>query len=218
MHFRGGKMPIFEKSGRRIYFAHITKSGGTSIYSAFAESGWTVKNLSKSRDPRTAFANLKKRYGITEIEREGRMFRYPHPPQHVPKLIWWTWGPFETSFAIVREPKSRLLSAIRYHHRMRHPNEDFQNYAGSLLESILSRPYRVFTFLDGHLIPQYHFVARKTEVFRFEEDWGQAISSRFGVPVPPVDNMAPVNDQSLPPGWETLSERLYKFDFRRFSY
>lgn len=163
-------MPIFEKDGRRIMFAHIPKCGGTSIYSSFVGAGWRVKNLSMWRHPQSAYSMLKKRYGIETIERHGEMFRYPHPVQHVPHLIWMTWGPFEVSFSVVRDPFSRLLSALRYHDRRSKNQKPFMDYASAKLEQANSRPWAHLRMLDGHLIPQHSFVGRKTEIFRFEED------------------------------------------------
>lgn len=168
-------MPIFEKDDRRVMFSHIPKCGGVSIYSSFVGSGWRIKNLRVNRSPGSAFFILQERHGIERIERHGKLFRYPHTPQHAPHLIWRTWGPFDASFAIVREPTSRLLSALRYHHRRTNDVRSFPEYAKDKLEEALSRPWSPLLMLDGHLIPQHHFIGRSTEVFRFEEDWSEQI-------------------------------------------
>lgn len=211
-------MPIFEKSEKRIYFAHIPKTGGTSIYSAFVEAGWVVKNLYESPDPRSTFATLKARYGVNHISQEGRMFRYPHSPQHAPHIIWRTWGPFEASFAITRNPMTRLLSSLRWHHRMRRRKPDFQEHAKTLLRAAQSRPWKPFTLLDGHLIPQHYFVGPTTEIFHFEGNWSQQLSSRFGVNAPPEDNKAPDGNDALCDEWIAFAKWLYKHDFRLFGY
>lgn len=211
-------MPIFEKDGRRVYFAHIPKSGGSSIYSAFVGSGWTVKNLSTWRDPRSVFSNLQKRFGVETIPQEGRTFGYPHPPQHAPSLIWRTWGPFETSFAVTRSPMPRLLSALRYHHRITEDTRSFQEYAEAMRVQALSRPWAHLFLLSGHLIPQHHFVTKQTEIFSFEEDWGKQIAERFDVSLPPHDNRAPAGNATLPESWSAAARRLYRRDFVRFGY
>ena len=44
-------MPILEKHGQRVLFAHIPKTAGTSIYLAFAAAGWRILNLSENPEP-----------------------------------------------------------------------------------------------------------------------------------------------------------------------
>lgn len=155
---------------------------------------------------------------MEKIEQEGRMFRYPHSRQHVPHLIWRNWGPFEASFAITREPMSRLLSSLRYHHRMIEGELSFAEFSDTFLAQAFSRPWAHLFMLDGHLIPQHRLVGRDTELFRFERDWGQQISARFGVSLPPQDNRSPESKETIPEKWLPAVRRLYRKDFIRFGY
>jgi hypothetical protein len=53
-------MPIFKKNNKTIYFAHIPKTAGTSVYSLFVESGWKIGNIRRSENPNSSFQKLKK--------------------------------------------------------------------------------------------------------------------------------------------------------------
>lgn len=211
-------MPIFEKGRRRIYYAHIPKTGGTSIYSAFVGSGWTIKNLSEWNDPRSAFCILSERFGISQIDQEGWLWNYPHPAQHAPRYIWQTWGPFESSFTVCRHPFSRLASALHYHFRIKSSHSSFEDFAEEYLEKATRGRFQYLRLLGGHLIPQYHFVKRDTRVYRFEGEWSEQISREFGVGIPPRDNVSPRQHVSLSDGWRRFALRYYKEDFRRFCY
>lgn len=211
-------MPIFEKDGRRILFAHIPKCGGVSLYSSFVGAGWTVKNLRNGSRPGSAAYILKERYGVDHIESYGRTFYYPHSVQHVPRFIWKTWGPFETSFAVVREPNARLLSALRYHHRTSKKGLSFEDFLEVKLKKATATPISHLLVMDGHLIPQHHFIAPETELFRFEDDWGAQISERFGVQLPGQDNKSPASETSLSEGWREAAKRLYKKDRALLDY
>ena len=211
-------MPIFEKDGQRLMFAHIPKCGGTSIYSSFMEAGWEIKNLMPNRSPGSAFSILRERFGINTIERHGRRFRYPHSLQHAPHLLWQTWGPFDASFTIVREPKSRLLSALKYHYREMSDSRSFYDYAQAKFDEVSSRRFNYLKILDGHLIPQHFFVNRKTEIFRFEEDWPSQLANRFDINPPGHNNKAPVSKDVLSSDWQIAAHRLYKRDYKKFGY
>ena len=57
-------MPIFIKRNRLIYFAHIPKTAGTSIYHSFASSGWSIFNVTAYKSPTSTYSSLKKLYSI----------------------------------------------------------------------------------------------------------------------------------------------------------
>lgn len=178
-------MPIFEKDGKRIYFAHVPKAGGTSIYCAFAQSGWRIYNITKRDAPHTAFQILTSQYEVGDIAQSGRTWRYPYSLQHSPRAIWRTWGPFDESFAIIRDPLTRFTSSLAYHYRY---NPGLQASYGScqaLLDSVLDqisrRRFAKYKLLDGHLIPQRHLVSRRSVLFGFESDWAGAIEKRYGL-------------------------------------
>ena len=168
-------MPIFEKDGREILFAHIPKTGGTSIYLAFAAAGWRVINLQPREDPQSAFHALREQFGVDRIEQRGLRIRRLGPVQHMPSAVWRLWGPFEESFAIVRHPVARLESATAYHHRLQRISEPLPDFAARVLSSAQKKILGPWRTLGGHLIPQNRFVLKDTRIFYFEEDWVQAL-------------------------------------------
>lgn len=214
-------MPILVKNDRQIYFAHIPKTAGTSIYLAFAAAGWTIENLSQNRAAQSAFSLLRDSYGITRIARRGRMFRFPHPPQHVPRIIWRTWGPFEDSFAVVRHPMARLKSALKYHHRISNSPETLADFAEQKLQFALARPWNHWRTLGGHMIPQSAYIGPDTHVLRFEEDWQQALCARYDLnpeTLPVVNTSPPSAPLEFSARMQARIERRYGRDYRRFGY
>lgn len=213
-------MPIFERDGRRVYFAHIPKTAGTSLYLAFATSGWTIRNLKASRQQGTAGQMLRDRLGIDSIDRVGRTFRYPHPIQHAPHVIWQTWGPFDESFCIVRHPTDRLKSALRYYYQRTSPEMAFPDFVRRTIDEAASRPFGVWRMLHGHLMPQTAFVSSSTRVHRFEDDWQSAIVERYGLA---ADSLTRTNESESVPVSLTSADldwiaRRYRKDFKRFGY
>lgn len=212
-------MPILEKNGRRVYFAHIPKTAGTSIYIAFAASGWSIYNLEKGKTTRA----LQNKFGIKCVEQQGNRLFYPHPIQHAPKLIWKTWGPFSESFCVVRHPEERLKSALKHYYQGTEQKISFDDFTLKILQKLrnpLQRPVASWKMLHGHLIPQTFFATKDTSVHYFERDWKSEISDKFSLKLEDFETVNKSRPQKVTfsPEEKKLVKKMYVSDFKRFDY
>ncbi len=214
-------MPIFRKDGRRLYFAHVPKAAGTSVYVLFLRNGWTVANVT-ARPKRGIGRILANDFGVTAVPLEGGTEGLDVTLQHAPAEVWTRWGPFDASFALVRDPAARYLSAIRWRHalvpRRPEPLPAFRAAVLARLESDLDRKPGIY---DGHFRPQTAFLAPDTEVFRVEDGWQDRLAARFGLdPGPPIrENPSRADTATELSGPERdFVLRTYGSDFARFGY
>jgi hypothetical protein len=179
-------MPIFEKNSQRVYFAHIPKTAGVTIYYAFVGSGWNILNLQERHEKHSASNILKEQFGIASIQKHGKTYCYPHSIQHSPKIIWQRWGPFTDIFTIARNPVDRFISAARYHYSSNRELQNklsFNDFFDWCVQSVSQNIRFKYLSFDGHFIPQHHFINRKTCIFLFEQDWLKPLSERFSLDI-----------------------------------
>ena len=175
-------MPIFTKDSKQIYFAHIPKTAGTTIYMLFAENGWLIKNLAMNAGPDTSFELLKKNYGIQAIESTDKVYRWNNSIQHAPFFTWRRWGPFDQEFAIFRQPVSRFVSAVIYQNRHEYLSKDMlEDCIHKTIAKLLSASSNIKELYDGHFLPQHRFISPKTYLFRYCGDVVPGIQSHFGL-------------------------------------
>lgn len=215
-------MPIFRKDGQRIYFAHVPKAAGTSVYVLFLRNGWSVANV--DTNPKRGIGRILARdFAIAEIPFEGSRDGLDTTPQHAPAAVWTRWGPFDATFALVRDPAARYLSAVRWRHALvpkrPEPLPAFREAVLARLERELDRRPGVF---DGHFRPQVAFLAPGTEVLRIEDGWQERLAARFRLdPGPPIreNPSAPRGDApGLTAAERAFVRRTYAADFARFGY
>lgn len=213
-------MPIFEKDGRRIMFAHIPKTAGTALIMAFVGAGWRMSNHDMSDYPGSTWNKLRDTFGVDHIPKQGRAFRYPHPLQHAPRIVWRTWGPFDESFAVVRHPEDRLISALKYHFTLQSAFDDLDRFAADRIGYARSRPWGPWLALGGHMIRQSAFLGPETVIFRFEEDWQPELCARYGLDPQALrrHNVSPPRPLSLPDDAMAWARRYYAPDFARLDY
>jgi len=206
-------MPIFRINKDLHYFAHVPKCGGTSIDNY-----------------------LTRRFGPLGFNSSHGALIPPHmkwnrsSTQHVPvyaleQLLPPDW--FASSFAVVRNPLGRLISAYFFAKADgRVPDTtDFNAWFQDAATRIETRPFDH----DGHLLPQSTFVPNGSRIFRFEDGLDQIIPyldglsgnqdgpreiearnvgrwrSKTDVPVPTTQTLA-------------LIAQVYAEDFARFGY
>ncbi|MEL6167409.1 MAG: sulfotransferase family 2 domain-containing protein [Pseudomonadota bacterium] len=213
-------MPILAKDAHRVLFAHIPKTGGTSVYHEFVASGWQISNLADRTDAQSTAGRLRARHGPIEIHQTGLRFAYPHPVQHAPAALWRFWGPFTSSFAIVRHPEDRFASALQFFHARNAIEEPLDSWASDLVPRLETRPWARYRRLHGHLMPQHHFVAPTTQIFKFESAFMDAIRSTFGLApgLHMTENRHEGARLEITPAIREWVNRAYRNDFERFGY
>jgi len=213
-------MPIFTKNTRRVYFAHIPKTAGSAICLAFLRSGWSIANVDTRNRPGRLGAVLAQEAGITEIPFEGSRDGLDTDAQHAPHHVWRGWGPFEASFAIVRHPADRYLSALRYKYSRRRRLLSFARFRRQVARDLLTSLDKDGVPRPRFFRPQIDYLGPQTEVFVYEDNWPAALARRFELEPGSLDriNIGQVPAPALLPSEAALVLGLYGSDFRRLGY
>ena len=210
-------------SHRRIYFAHVPKTAGISVCVAFLRAGWDLRNV-RVQHGRGLGKSVAQEFGITCFHISGpqtRLRELSRSPQHAPHEVWSQWGPFDESFAVVRRPYERYLSAVKFQFENRDTGHaKIDDFRRDLLERFAADDWKRRTEFDGHFAPQTDFVAWDTHLFYFEQDFGRKISKRYqlGKNALPVLNQSPGVSMSLWPEEQAFIQKTYAGDFERFGY
>ena len=174
-------MPILKKNNKTIYFAHIPKTAGTSVYSLFVELGWKIGNIRRSENPNSSFQKLKSEFGNNIFLDNIHTLNFPHPIQHATYKTWKKWGPFDESFSILRDPIERFKSELKYQYQIKDGNSeiDFKSFVEKKIMLLSVRPWFFYRGSAGHLIPQHYFIGEKTILFDYDGDWLNNLSKRY---------------------------------------
>ena len=213
-------MPILSKGGRRVYFAHVPKTGGSAVYILFLAGGWRIANLETGPQPGRIGHHIRERFGDVALPVEGERHGHAGTLQHAPADVWTRWGPFDDSVAIVRHPVARFLSEMRYRYAQRVRRERFARFMRAQVEAARRAFDGGPDGVDSHLVPQHRFVAQATYVLRYEDDWGAALARRYGLDpgALPAVNVSPLAPARLARRDHDWLRATYAEDFRRFGY
>lgn len=201
-------MPIFKVAGKLCYFAHVPKCAGTSVEDYLSE-----------RFGQLAFLNRK-----YNANKAGE-FR-TSSPQHIlasDLAGFFPMGFFDHSFAVVRHPIDRVVSAFHYHRDREHNIKSkvtFKEWV-KRLEDFGPKSHQQF---DNHFRPQTAFIPKKCRVFKMEngldkvEGWLDEIAG--GKHIAGIPNHFSGNYKPPRIGTETLErlERMYDSDFDMLRY
>lgn len=182
-------MPILRYGPKRVYFAHIPKTAGISIYLWFMYNGWQLCNVGNKDGSLSITGSgkeIRERFGITQLQQEGNFRSLQSSIQHATFDVWSKWGTFDQAFAIIREPKARFQSAVSYQytellkrHKQKHSDVIFQKFREQLISRLEQDLEHKPNLFDNHFRSQQAFLGHDTELFIFEKNWQKNIASRF---------------------------------------
>ena len=143
-------MPLYKINDKLIYFAHIPKTGGTSVEDALGRVGKVCLN--------------KKPEGI------------PIPAQHFHAEIFDVLIPsnfYDRGYLICRNPYMRLISEYRHQWvRKRFTKTSFDSWAKKVLRKYKTNP----ALHHNHIRPQIEFLSKKIEIYKFENGLQQVVN------------------------------------------
>jgi hypothetical protein len=160
-------MPLLEAGGRRIFFAHVPKTGGTSVEAYMATKG-AVSMLSPGRP----------------LPGERVTAQHYHRDLYLPKLAETR---VDAWFAVLRDPVDRLVSEYRFRLRRRaglhalDPRIWFGRWPvkldgrsrhltfGEWVEAVFAACRRDPCVNDNHIRPQADFVCEGMTLFALED-------------------------------------------------
>lgn len=209
-------MPVFRIGDKLHYYAHVPKCGGSS-----------VEAYLKTRFGALAFLDTR----FLDLPAARRWTK--SSPQHLPfraftRLIPEDW--IASSFAVVRHPVKRLVSAFRYQVEVEGtvaPLWSIDEWFDDWLGRAEAEPF----LYDNHLCPQSAIVPAGATVFRLEDGLDAIVphldalaGDAKGARRIPAENvrrkgMSP-DAERLKPSPETVARiaEFYAEDFARFGY
>ncbi len=148
-------MTLLSANGKLFYFAHIPKTGGSSVETAMRKAG-----------ARRAL-HFHKRLDFVRCNL-----------QHMHAELFDTFVPpkfYNKGFCVIRHPIARLVSEYRWRQTLDQASLPFDPWVRRQIAAYAQNPY----VLDNHMRPQHEFIGKKIKVFRFE-DGIDVILGRFG--------------------------------------
>ncbi|MEO0343457.1 MAG: hypothetical protein AAF198_08465 [Pseudomonadota bacterium] len=173
-------MPIFTKDKQRVYFAHIPKTAGSFIYTLFLDNGWDISHLRLGA--RGGISRiLRKRYGIESVETPNEIEGLTKFFQHAEARHWQHWGPFDSSFAVLRDPIERCRSEVRYVYGFQKRSETIQEFKDKWLTEVRHKLIKDPDVVGGHFIPQVNFVSKDTQLYFYQNSWLDELCAKYGL-------------------------------------
>jgi hypothetical protein len=193
-------MTLLKAKGKLFYFAHIPKTGGSTVETAMRKAG-AKRALHFHKRLDYVRCNL----------------------QHMHAELFDTFIPAEfyhKGFCVVRHPVARLISEYRWRQTLEQSSLPFDSWVRKQITAYAEDQY----ILDNHLRPQHEFIGRKIQVFRFEDGMETIlaqVSKMTGLTLNPKTHVRkPSMRQPLTwtPETRALTLRFFDFDFSKLEY
>jgi len=197
-------MPIFRSQSALIYFAHIPKTGGSSVENAlFSAGAKRAMQISKSK-------NTEINYGKCT-------------PQHIHANVYKSYFPdgfFDYEFTLVRNPFSRLASE----YKMKVVDGNEQATPDVWISKALKRYEKIPFTRDNHIRPQADFLMPDIDIFKLEEGLDTPINKALSILGLPSTSRIPHARKSTVQTLEISKKTLnlikdtYAHDFLKLGY
>lgn len=185
-------MPILRKGDRAVHFAHVPRTGGRAILQAASRSGWCVERSidGNASEVRSHLFYDEIKIGVSDIP----------------------------SFALVRDPIDRFISATKYDGRCNSQDE---------LITFIDVHDLVPEVAERHFKPQHSFIAPHTVVYKYETQYEELIRAlvvagiiHWDVEVEQLNAGAVLYEVDKASLNQHLGKvrRWYIEDYRRFAY
>lgn len=141
-------MPLIYSGGKKVFFAHIPKTGGTSIQDYLFNRFGSLTLLGRHRQYKNGSSLIVSATHLSAYDLE----------EILPTDLDW-------SFAIVRDPVQRLISEYRFQRGASRTSRIGFSIWLRIMIAAARRDPRIY---DNHIRPQVDFLLEGTEIFRIE--------------------------------------------------
>ncbi|MGC1496359.1 MAG: sulfotransferase family 2 domain-containing protein [Sulfitobacter sp.] len=213
-------MPIAKISGKLVYFAHVPKCAGTAVEDYLANAFGPLAFLDRCFNAQPSQARWT-RSSPQHVEVEGLSALFPSDF-------------FDATFAVVRNPVSRLTSTFRFQRDVEGTidiNTTFSDWLRTVKHKQRTSPWQ----FDNHTRRMTDIVPDSAKVFRLEDGLGAVVKwlqvlagPEHSLPIKIAPQNAldkrllfegkPLRPVNLTKGDIGLIERQYAVDFERFGY
>jgi hypothetical protein len=199
-------MPLASYGDKTIFFAHVPKTGGSSVEDYLIQRFGPLSIIDKNK--RTGVRGTGLIVPATHLAAVDVMELVPHDLTY--------------SFAVVRDPLTRIMSEYRYQTNVsRMSRLGFSTWLHVMLAAVRSEP-RLY---ENHIRRQSDLVPDDAEIFRLEDGFDTLIAKLDQVTGKPVPGLTVGHLNTRKHGEITLSRQdvaliadYYSADYRRFGY
>jgi len=202
----GTNLPLLYRSGKTIFFAHVPKTGGTSVQIYLQRRFGDLLLLGRHRDAATKGTSL-----IVSATHLSALDLEELLPAHL-----------DASFAIVRDPIKRMQSEFQFQKgTSRASRASFSTWLRLMIFAAKHDP-RVY---DNHIRPQSDLLPAGTKIFKLEEGIDSIIPFLDGIlseedPQIEIPHLLKSKREEISISRQDvrLIEDYYKSDYDNFSY
>lgn len=188
-------MPFLEKQNEMLFFSHIPKTAGTSIYQFFKTNGYNVLFHSTSK--------------IGVCSYQHRHNKDPELLKHIE-----LYKP-DYSFTIMRDPVDRIKSEFFYVRTILHKTQitpsSLNHFSPEAFHKWVETQFMKYKtnryILDNHIRPQIEFLHKDIEIFKFDS-LNQAIQKISKNPKAKLVQWNKSNKENLNPNWVPLQKTI----------
>ena len=191
-------MPIFRIDNRIVLFAHVPKSGGTTVNHRLREANHAL-----------AFFD-----GTFWTSGKQRWFR--SSPQHITNAdrdLLFTADFYDYSFAVVRDPIQRFLSAFNHNRGRIGYWVSLPRFLSRMERRVAARDDYFGYQFDNHFVPAARIVPPDARVFRLEDGLDAvfaALEQDLGIIPPPEVGLENQRSYEVAPGASPLRSVIKK--------